>query len=171
MTTVGRRRGGSVRAKRPFAGFVLALLLSGCSSYPTVYPDAAASGHDFVLCETHRGEIRKISLWFEPGHVLEWELIRTENEERNKIPLAFLDYGEVPAAMDQVFPQGRPESLRDGQTVQVALEYSPEGELEPVIRNAVTRWYKKDSGRWKEVSEMEETAPKSGRKNEQKESP
>jgi hypothetical protein len=168
MTTVERRRGGSVRGERRFAGVMLVLLLSGCSSSPALYPDAAASGHDFVLCETRRGEVRKISLWFEPGHVLEWELIRTDNEERNKIPLSFLDYGDVPAAMDQVFPQGRPESLREGQTVQVALEYSPEGELEPVIRNAVTRWYKKESGRWKEVSEMEESAPKSGRKKEQK---
>jgi hypothetical protein len=164
LTTVGPR-------KRGFAGLALLLLLAGCSSYPTLYPDSAASGHDFVLSETRRGEIRKITLWFEPSHVLEWELVRTENEERNKIPLAFLDYGEVPAAMDQIFPQGRPETLREGQVVQVALEYSPEGEPEPLIRNAVTRWYKKDSGRWREVSEMEETAPKWGRGKDQKDRP
>lgn len=150
---------------------LLTLLSAGCSSYPTILPDASAAGHDFVLIEEWRGEIRKITLWFEPDHLLEWELVRTENDERNKIPLAVLDYGEVPPVMDQVFPKDRPDPLREGQVIQVALEYSPEGDPYAVIRNAVTRWYRKEAGHFKEVSEMEESLPKKGGEKERQERP
>jgi hypothetical protein len=142
-------------------------VIAGCSSYPTIRPGDSARGHDFVLEEEQRGVIRKIDVWFQPGHVLQWELIRSEDAARAKFPLDVLDYGEVPPAMDQVFPSGRPEPIREGQVIVVALEYDPPGIVDPLARGVVTRWYRRDDRGFREVSEMEETNPRKDRAREQ----
>jgi hypothetical protein len=116
-----------------------------------------------VVEEEGRGVIRRIAVWFHPGHVLQWELVRTPNQDRSRIPLLFLDYGEAPVAMDQVYPQGRPEHLREGQIIVVALDYDPAGESDSLVPSTVTRWYRRDSKGFRAVSEMDANAPQGGR--------
>jgi hypothetical protein len=154
------------RMRRWFAGALLVLVGAGCSD-PWILP-GGPSDHEFVLGAEKRQSIRKISVWFQPGHVLEWELVRAQDEARSRLPLAFLDYGEVPAAMDQNFPKGRPEPMREGQTVIITMEYSLHADLDSVVPNQVTRWYRKESHGFKEVSEMEESDPRAGRNVEKK---
>ena len=148
----------------------LLLATAGCSPYPTIRPGDSAAGHDFALDEDQRGVIRKIDVWFQPGRVLQWELVRSEDASRSTIPLDVLDYGQVPPAMDQAFPGGgRPEPIREGQVILIALEYDPPGAVDPLAPGVVTRWYRRDARGFREVSEMEETNPRKDRARDQAE--
>jgi len=144
------------------------LLLAGCGPAQLMTPAGSSVGHEFVLNERPGRFIRKISFWSQPGHILMWQLVRAADEARKGIPLTFLDYGEVPAAMEQVFPEGRPQPLREGQTVVVGLEYSPDADVDPVVPNEATGWYRKDSGGFKEVSELEPSGPTPGKDGDKK---
>lgn len=114
--------------------------------------------HDFVLIEAYRGQIRKIDVWFEPGHVLQWELIRSDDPERNKSPLAEFDYSETPVPLDQIFPRGVPERPEEGQILSITLEYGTEGDPDPLVRSRVTRWYQKKGRSFSELTEKEAEA-------------
>jgi len=141
-------------------GSCLLLFLCGaaCSSPPEIRPADARRGHDFVLLEEYRGQIRKIAVWLEPGRELRWELIRSTDPERNQLPFMDLDYGRTPDCMDQTFPRGVPEPIENGQILRIALEYAPEGEADPIVRNTVTRWYQKKARPFSELSESEAEA-------------
>jgi len=131
-------------------------------------PAASGDQHDFVLNERPGRYIRKISFWFQPGHILQWQLVRAEDEARRGIPLHFLDYGEIPPCMDQVYPPGRPEAPGEGQTLVVGLEYSPDADVDPVVRSEATGWYRKDRGGYREVSALEEPGSGPGKEGEKK---
>jgi len=146
------------------ASLLLLLYGSACSSPPEIRPGAPRALHDFDLLEGYRGQIRKIDVWFEPGHVLQWELNRTDDPERNKIPLAGFKYGETPACMDQVFPPGVPERPEEGQITSITLEYGTEGDPDPIVRSILTRWYQKKGRSFAELSEQEAEAEEHSRK-------
>jgi len=147
-------------------GASLLLLLCGaaCSSPPEIRPGGPRPLHDFVLTEGYRGQIRKIDVWFEPGHVLQWELIRIDDPERNKSPLADFEYGETPVCMDQVFPPGVPERPEEGQVLSITLEFGTEGDPDPIVRSVLTRWYQKKGRSFSGLTEQEAEAEEHSRK-------
>jgi hypothetical protein len=140
------------------AGLLLLFCGAACSSPPAIRPGDSRTGHDFVLAEEFRGQIRKIAVWFEPGRVLQWELIRSDDTERIRIPFADLDYGQSPVSMDQIFPPGVPERPEEGQVITITLEYGREGEPDPIVRSILTRWYQRKRHSFSELSEKEAEA-------------
>jgi len=90
--------------------------------------------------------------------VLQWELNRTDDPERSKIPLAGFDYGETPACMDQVFPPGFPQRPEEGQITSITLEYGTESDPDPIVRSVLTRWYQKKGRSFSELTEQEAEA-------------
>jgi hypothetical protein len=159
----GAGRGASVRRWR--LG-VLCLLLGGCST-PWILPGDGRSGHAFAVGE-ELGSIRKISVWFEPGHILEWEVARATDEGRRKLPLESLDYGEVPACMDQVYPKGALEPLRAGQVVMILLDYGDEAGVDPVVPNQVRQWFRKEAYGFVSLTEREASEPRQDSGGEKK---
>lgn len=146
------------------AGLLLLLSTAACSSPPEIRTGGPRPLHDFALVEGYRGQIRKIAVWFEPGHVLQWELRRSDDPETNKTPFADLDYGESPASMDQTFPRGVPERPEEGQILSITLEYGTEGDPEPIVRSVLTRWYQKKGRSFSSLSEQEAEAEEHSRK-------
>jgi hypothetical protein len=69
-----------------------------------------------------------------------------------------LDYGRIPACMDQTFPRGVAEPIENGQILRIALEYAPEGEADPIAPSVLTRWYQKKARPFNELSESEAEA-------------
>lgn len=136
----------------------LCLLLAGCSA-PWILPGEGRSGHAFAIGE-ETGSIRKISLWFEPGHVLQWEVVRAPDEGRRKLPLQHLDYGEVPACMDQAYPNGKLEALGVGQLVMILLDYGDDPDIDPVVPHQVRRWFRKEAYGFVSLTEREASEPR-----------
>jgi hypothetical protein len=165
-------RGNAVSFREPSSsdlwkrGACLLVLLCGaaCTAPPAIRQGGPRPLHDFLLTEEYRGQIRKIDVHFEPGHALQWELIRSDDPERNKSPLTDLDYGETPAPMDQSFPLGFAERPEEGQILSITLEYAAEGNPDSLVRSHLTRWYQKKKHAFSELSEGEAEAEEHSRK-------
>jgi len=169
QATGSKGKPGIFSPGRYAAGILLLVCGSAFSSPPEIHPGNSRSGHDFNLVEGYRGQIRRISVWFEPGRVLQWELTRSDDPEMNNAPFVGLDYGRTPTFMDQSFPRGVPEQPEDGQVLTITLEFGSEGEPDPIVRNTVTRWFQKKRRQFQELSEQEAEAEVRFRKEDLKE--